>query len=80
LSQIGQSIGWSISSASSTRARLSITLSLSVTITVPSLTGVWQPGTSLGTIVILPVSASRWPVSIRHIRQLATTERPGCQQ
>ena len=51
-----------------------------VTITVPSFTGVWQPGTSLGTIVILPVSASRWPVSIRHMRQLATTDSPGCQQ
>ena len=69
-----------MSSASSTRARLAFTVSLSVTITVPSLTGVWQPGTSLGTIVILPVAASRWPVSMRHIRQLATTDRPGCQQ
>jgi len=69
-----------MSSASSTRARLSFTALLSVTMTVPSRTGVWQPGTSLGTIVTLPVAASRCPVSMRHIRQLATTERPGCQQ
>ena len=52
-------------------------VSLSVTITVPSLAGVWQAGTSLGTIVIAPVSGLRVPVSTRHIRQLATTVSPG---
>ena len=80
MSQIGQSIGWSINRASSTRARLSFTSWLLVTITVPSFAGVWQAGTSFGTIVTLPVAASRVPVSTRHMRQLATTERPGCQQ
>ena len=33
-------------------------LGLLVTRTVPSLAGVWQPGTSLGTILISPVLAS----------------------
>ena len=69
-----------MSSASSTRALLSFTNWLSVTITVPSFAGVWQPGTSFGIIEILPVAASRVPVSTRHMRQLATTDRPGCQQ
>ena len=54
--------------------------SLLVTNTVPSLAGVWQAGTSFGIIVIAPVSAFRVPVSTRHMRQLATTVSPGCQQ
>ena len=58
----------------------SFTFGLSVTITVPSLAGVWQPGTSLGIILISPVLASLAPTSISHIRQLATTDSAGCQQ
>ena len=56
------------------------TASLLVTNTVPSLAGVWQAGTSFGIIVMAPVSALRVPVSTRHIRQLATTVKPACQQ
>ena len=56
------------------------TSSLSVTRTVPSLAGVWQPGTILGIILISPVFGSLLPTWISHIRQLATTERAGCQQ
>ena len=58
----------------------SLTLGLSVTSTVTSLAGVWQPGTSLGIILISPVFGSLLPTSISHIRQLATTESAGCQQ
>ena len=58
----------------------SLTLGLSVTSTVKSLAGVWQAGTSLGSILISPVLASLVPVSISHIRQLATTDKAGCQQ
>jgi hypothetical protein len=61
------------------RPRLS-TCGLLVTNTVPSLAGVWQAGTSLGSIAICPVSLLRVPVSTRHMRQLATTESPACQQ
>ena len=57
-----------------------LTSGLSVTITVPSLAGVWQAGTSFGTIFTSPVSASLEPTWTSHIRQLATTERAGCQQ
>ena len=39
-----------------------------------------QAGTSFGCIVILPVFASRVPTSTRHMRQLPTTDSPGCQQ
>ena len=42
--------------------------------------GVWQAGTSLGIIDTSPVSLFFVPVSTRHIRQLATTDKPGCQQ
>ena len=52
----------------------------SVTSTVPSFAGVWQAGTSLGTILTSPVLGSLAPTSISHIRQLATTESAGCQQ
>ena len=55
-------------------------MSLSVTNTVPSLAGVWQAGTSLGSIEISPVSGFRVPVSTRHIRQLATPDRQACLQ
>ena len=58
----------------------SLTFGLSVTSTVRSFAGVWQAGTSLGTILISPVFGSFAPVSISHIRQLATTDRAGCQQ
>ena len=47
--------------------------------TVPSFTGVWQPGTSFGCITIVP-SGFFSPTSTRHIRQLATTDSAGCQQ
>ena len=57
-----------------------LTFSLSVTRTVPSLAGVWQPGTILGTIFTSPVFGSFEPTSISHIRQLATTDSDGCQQ
>ena len=40
----------------------------------PVLGGVWQPGTSLGIILISPVLGSLVPISISHIRQLATTD------
>ena len=60
--------------------RCDSTFSLFVTRTVPSLAGVWQAGTSLGTILISPVLASLVPTSISHIRQFATTESAGCQQ
>ena len=57
-----------------------LTSGLSVTRTVPSLAGVWQPGTIFGIILISPVFGSLLPTSISHIRQLATTESAGCQQ
>ena len=61
-------------------ARLCSTFSLLVTNTVLSTAGVWQAGTSLGCIVMAPVSGLRVPASTRHMRQLATTDSPGCQQ
>ncbi len=44
--------------------------------TVPSFTGVWQPGTSFGCIATVP-SGFLSPTSTRHIRQLATTDSAG---
>ena len=61
-------------------ARACCTFSLWVTNTVPSLAGVLQAGTSLGNMEMRPVCGSRLPVSTRHMRQLPTTVKPGCQQ
>ena len=43
-------MGWLINKPSSTIARAFSTFSLLVTKTVPSVAGVWQPGTSFGSI------------------------------
>ncbi len=43
------------------------------------LATVWQPGISRGCITIVP-SGFFSPTSTRHIRQLATTDKSGCQQ
>ena len=41
---------------------------------------VLQAGTSFACMVILPVFGLREPTSTRHMRQLPTTDSPGCQQ
>ena len=46
---------------------------------MPSLAGIWQPGTTRGCMATLP-SGFFSPISTRHMRQLATTVRAGCQQ
>ena len=76
----GASAGLTLGAVTSQGHGLTLDSGSSANTTVASFAGVWQPGTSFGIIEILPVAASRVPVSTRHIRQLATTDRPGCQQ
>ena len=47
---------------------------------VPSVTGVWQPGTTFPCMVRTPSFGFTSPTSTRHIRQLATTVSASCQQ